>query len=360
MAVASLVGKQFNYLTVISRGENTSSGNATWNCKCKCGNSVNNVVGTLLKNETKISCGCVTKSKIEYYNKVKKMFEDNNCVCLETEWKSARERWKYKCSCGNISDTLPQTFKESGCCTKCSRDKVSENKSTTKEEIENYFSKSNNKLLNIYKGSRGRTYVEYLCENNHKNNKPFWQAKKHICKKCSKKERSDNFRLKESDISKELFNLGLEYIEGYTNIDKPFIYKCSCGNVANGYLSALRKGIRCGCGYKQGEENPKWNHNLSKEERDLKRAYPEYREWVESVFVRDNYTCQICWSVGHKLNAHHLEPYSVYKDKRLDLNNGITLCQYCHKEFHSIYGINTCNTSDFYDFIDFTEDKRTW
>lgn len=49
MVVASLVGKQFNYLAVISRGENTSSGNATWNCKCKCGNSVNNVVGTLDK-----------------------------------------------------------------------------------------------------------------------------------------------------------------------------------------------------------------------------------------------------------------------------------------------------------------------
>ena len=39
-----------------------------------------------------------------------------------------------------------------------------------------------------------------------------------------------------------------------------------------------------------------------------------------------------------KLNAHHLNGWAWAKDQRFDLENGITLCENCHKLFHSIYG----------------------
>lgn len=39
-----------------------------------------------------------------------------------------------------------------------------------------------------------------------------------------------------------------------------------------------------------------------------------------------------------KLNAHHIRNYSSDKENRFNVNNGITLCVDCHKEFHHRYG----------------------
>ena len=66
------------------------------------------------------------------------------------------------------------------------------------------------------------------------------------------------------------------------------------------------------------------------------RKSPEYRKWRMSVFVRDNYTCQICGKVGGNLNAHHIKHFATNIDLRFDVNNGITLCYECHKELHSL------------------------
>ncbi len=69
-----------------------------------------------------------------------------------------------------------------------------------------------------------------------------------------------------------------------------------------------------------------------RESRD--RNAPEYREWREQVFSRDDYTCQKCGQRGKKLNAHHVKQYALYPDLRFDLDNGITLCDDCHKAVH--------------------------
>ena len=52
------------------------------------------------------------------------------------------------------------------------------------------------------------------------------------------------------------------------------------------------------------------------------------------IIKRDNYTCQECLERGGKLNAHHILPYRDWKDEQISLNvyNGITLCEECHKK----------------------------
>ena len=57
----------------------------------------------------------------------------------------------------------------------------------------------------------------------------------------------------------------------------------------------------------------------------------DYRIWRDSVFLRDNYTCQHCGKRGVKLNADHIMPYALYPDLRFSVNNGRTLCVDCHK-----------------------------
>ena len=64
-----------------------------------------------------------------------------------------------------------------------------------------------------------------------------------------------------------------------------------------------------------------------------KKAYM----WTESVYKRDNYTCQHCNKSKCRLNAHHIKPASKYKKLRYELSNGICLCDECHNKLH--YGV---------------------
>jgi len=79
-----------------------------------------------------------------------------------------------------------------------------------------------------------------------------------------------------------------------------------------------------------GSKNPCWRGGLTSKDK-LFRKTKDYINWRIGVFKRDNYTCQGCGVVGGKLHAHHKIPFSISKDKRLDLNNGLTLCVKCHK-----------------------------
>ena len=45
----------------------------------------------------------------------------------------------------------------------------------------------------------------------------------------------------------------------------------------------------------------------------------------EHIYKRDNWTCKITNEIGHgNLRAHHLDGYNWCKEKRIDINNGIT------------------------------------
>ena len=64
----------------------------------------------------------------------------------------------------------------------------------------------------------------------------------------------------------------------------------------------------------------------------LIRHSPQYKEWRESVFKRDNWTCSICLIKGGKLNADHIKPFAKHPERRFDVDNGRTLCAECHRK----------------------------
>ena len=108
--------------------------------------------------------------------------------------------------------------------------------------------------------------------------------------------------------------------------------------------------------YPKGEDSYAWNPKLTNEERELKRCIVGYNEWRTQVYQRDNYTCQCCHmkrtkSTQPQLNAHHIENFSDNKEKRLDVDNGITLCEICHNEFHHIYGKKHNNMQQLQEFF---------
>ena len=87
------------------------------------------------------------------------------------------------------------------------------------------------------------------------------------------------------------------------------------------------------------ENHPNWNPNLTDEERELKRATYENEQWRKSVFERDKFACQHCFDdTGGNLEAHHLYSWHAHESLRYEVNNGVTLCEQCHKDFHFSYG----------------------
>lgn len=68
------------------------------------------------------------------------------------------------------------------------------------------------------------------------------------------------------------------------------------------------------------------------------RSSPEYTEWRTAVFARDGYHCRQCGASGD-LQAHHVESWAKHPEKRLDVENGLTLCVPCHEKEHPRLGI---------------------
>ena len=144
-----------------------------------------------------------------------------------------------------------------------------------------------------------------------------------------------------------------------------WLCKCECGNesiVATGVLTS-GKAKSCGCLNSEltskrmsGENHPNYNPNLTDEDRERGRHIDGYEEWVYKVKELADFTCHCCGQRGHKLHSHHLDGYNWCKERRVDLTNGVCLCEECHKEFHHVYG-NKNNTKEQY--IEFKNNKLT-
>lgn len=101
----------------------------------------------------------------------------------------------------------------------------------------------------------------------------------------------------------------------------------------------------------RGENNPKWIKDRSKiknKKYAIRFSY-EMNQWRDEVYKRDNYTCQMCGnrsSEGNhlELNAHHIKRFSDYPGLRTDVDNGITLCERCHKKTY-------CKEEDYEDMF---------
>lgn len=85
---------------------------------------------------------------------------------------------------------------------------------------------------------------------------------------------------------------------------------------------------------RRGEANANWKGGLTAIIRGIRRL-PQYYQWRKAVLERDNHICQDCGS-QIKIDAHHIKSLWEYPELVFDVNNGLTLCQTCHKR-HSLW-----------------------
>lgn len=73
-----------------------------------------------------------------------------------------------------------------------------------------------------------------------------------------------------------------------------------------------------------------WAGGKTKEQETIRKS-TEYKQWRESVFKRDKFTCVVCGDFrGGNLEADHIKPFSTNPKLRFSVDNGRTLCHKCH------------------------------
>jgi len=97
---------------------------------------------------------------------------------------------------------------------------------------------------------------------------------------------------------------------------------------------------------KRGNKNPAWIDGRSKLTSQIRKCL-RYRQWRDSIFKRDNWTCVNCNIRGGYIEADHYpkEFAQIYSDNNFrtlndalkckelwNLNNGRTLCKKCHEK----------------------------
>lgn len=85
---------------------------------------------------------------------------------------------------------------------------------------------------------------------------------------------------------------------------------------------------------RRGSNSSNWKGGVSKTN-ELIRKGIDFRIWRESVFSRDDWTCQECKLRGGELHAHHIKPFAYFPELRFDVSNGLTLCKDCHMKTDS-------------------------
>ena len=101
---------------------------------------------------------------------------------------------------------------------------------------------------------------------------------------------------------------------------------------------------------KKGNKACNWKGGIESENKRIRKSI-DFRLWREAVFARDNWTCQKYGIRGGKLHPHHIENFSDFPELRFAIDNGITLSDKAHKEFHKIYGCKNNTKEQIDDFL---------
>lgn len=324
-----------------------------------------NFIGTIAINKfifSKQEVCFMSKSNSFSIINIKKWLELNNpnLEIISNNFLGGDNKLQFRCKYHKDKEYYStwQNVKAGYSCPICAGIKKGDCRRTDYYDVVNKFKEYELRLITpIYKNRNQKIIVQsregYIIETNFATSKQFAPHPFAI-----------RNRFTTVNIKKWIKNNGLPYIllSEFEGADKYLILYCKrhkkqfCMSWNN--LSSGKRCYECSIEARSGVNAHNYNPNLTDEERELKRYYigkESYGKWRKSVFEKDNYSCDICGLKG-RINAHHLDGWNWCRDKRTDIDNGITLCENHHKEFHKIYGSGN-NTKEQYE--DFKKNIKT-
>lgn len=295
------IGFTFEYF-MINKTKNTSNMKIVFEC-LECKKHFIRTYSNMIKPERRKVCPdcCKIKKKTTRFSieEISKKVSEKGLKLLSTEYLGEDKPIRVMCSCGNTYETTYASIRNSG-----------------------------------------RT--DGVCK----------------CKECAKKYSRDYFRMSYKEVVDYFKENGCELISGeneYVNIFSTLTFVAKCGHVHTTTFQSFKNSKHkvcesCKRNLNKGENAYNWSGGYYDKEDTKFRHSLEYREWRKKVFERDEYTCKHCGCVDARLNAHHLDGYNWCEEGRIDVDNGITLCEDCHKEFHSVYGYKDNTIEQFKEF----------
>ena len=293
----NLVGQKFGRLTVISKNEEVSKQKKSlhWNCKCDCGNE-KIVDGRNLRGGKTTSCGCLNKELSS--QRMRKMINEK---WEDEEYRQNRSR--------KVSEQMKELWKN-----------------------EEYRHMKSSELKARWQDEEYRKYMTNM-------SKELWQDedfKQETVKKISKAWEDEERREKQKNKLTEIWSS--EELRSRQRDKQNELWD---NNEARRKEYSERF---------SGENSPAYNPNLTDEDRQDRRNLPGYEEWKQRVKEQANYTCDCCGQHGGKLVSHHKDGYNWCKERRIDITNGVCLCEECHKKFHKQYGKGNNTEIQYIDF----------
>jgi len=100
----------------------------------------------------------------------------------------------------------------------------------------------------------------------------------------------------------------------------------------------------------RGEKSYLWKGGITPLHTKIRMSL-EYKLWKKSVFEKDNFTCQKYRIRGGELVAHHINNFAEYPEIQLAIDNGITLSEKAHRDFHKKYGMKNNTKEQLEEFL---------
>lgn len=281
----------------------------------------------------KICSKCKEEKDITEFKKRKNSKDGHEGVCKKCEKERIMSREKIVVA--------------SKICTQCNKEKDINNFRKNSKSIDGYASMCKECFEKKY-------LVVKTCDMCGCNFKTRHSETRFCSKECVAEYQKDRVYYNCDYCGKESFERKTEY-NRYKN------HYCSkeCKDKHRSYLYVGENAPMYGKEGLKGENSPHWKPELTQEHRENKRLIDGYYDFIKGVYDRDNYTCQCCGTVGNgkNLNAHHLNGYNWDIENRTNIDNGITLCETCHNNFHNTYGRGDNTKEQFEKWINNKENK---
>lgn len=283
------------------------------------------------------------------YDFVKGFISKKNCTLLSKKYINSKEKLLILCHCGREFKASYQAMRDhKNGCNHCARKRMG-TRNTLEQLKESLKDKPCKLLSDYYIDDKTKLLFECECGNEFKREpRVVIHQKSYLCRECAYERMANAHRKTHKTFLKEVNELvGNEYyvLSEYKGAHQS-IRMIHNSDICNNFEfditpSSFLGGTRCDkCDkiQKTGEGHPRYNSNLTDSERLSRRDVLEVIKWREEVYKRDDYTCQVCNERSTLLNAHHLNSWDTHESERFDTDNGITLCEKCHIEFHKLYG----------------------